>query len=491
MRPERIKQLRSSIRLVPELVRASMITQAFELEKLITATIDLSEGMEAALRSLPQAYREALIKLYRDLMYKAYDAGHTNASFKQGQYPPGTDVLSFIRDKMPLPYSLEMSLLKSFTDETATFLKTVESKEAIYEQFKKDIEKIYCDGAMEYLNALPPEAAKEAEVAEKVEQPVEAATKDSEKPKVVTPEEVRRHLEEYAKLAGSPEGANVLRTYLGLSAKAEFEEEAKDNEKPKSGVTKEEIIRKFEEYAAKAGTPEGTKVLRYYLGLPVQASVAKVVGSYEIDSLRKKVLALVQDHSFTKDELQTVVVDSVAVAKASELASALGIADLLPEGYTVTEAKMAADELAEELTKNLDLPGTLVFADLDDSLVLAFSFKSEDYEQQVLAAKQKAKSELPASPMGALDKKDQDELAMLAGLDRSGLKMMVLKDLKKTAPKVVDLISEYLTKTRNSEFKMGELAKLINAPMLDVVEKAYGRDGAEFYKHVSDKKPQV
>jgi hypothetical protein len=148
---------------------------------------------------------------------------------------------------------------------------------------------------------------------------------------------------------------------------------------------------------------------------------------------------------------------------------------------------LAADELAAELTKNLDLPGTLVFADLEDSkeLVLAFSFDKQNFQNQVLAVKKKAKSDLPGSPMGALDEKDQKELAELAHLDRGSLKMMVLKDLKKTAPKAVSLISDYLTKARNSDCKLGELAQFLNLPMVDIVEQAYGRDGAEYYKHIS------
>lgn len=443
MRPERIKQLRSSIRLVPELVRASMVTQAFELESLITATIDLSDGMEAALRSMPQSYRESLTKLYRSLMYKAYDAGYNNAQLKQGLFKQGESPIVFIRDKMPLPYSLEMTLLKAFTDDTATFLKTVEAKDSIYQQFKRDIEQIYCEGANEYLQVLPAPEAKEEEMATEVKEPAELKDETTAAKKAV----------------------------------------AEDSEKPTAGSTREEIIRKLEDYANLVGTPEGSKVIRYYLGLPVHASIeiAKTIGSYEIKELRSKVLATIGEHEFTADDQQIAVIDSLAVSEAKELADALGIADLLPEEYSLPEAKLAADELAVELTASLDLPGTLMFADVDDSLVLAFSFKAKNFEKQVQAAR-KVKSELPGGPMGVLDEKDKKELEALHLLDRGSLKMLAMKDLKKVAPKVVDLISEYLTKTRNSEFKMGELSKLFSMPMVDVVEMAYNRDGAEYFK---------
>jgi DNA polymerase III gamma/tau subunit len=307
MRPERIKELRSSIRLVPELVRASMVTQAFELEKLITATIDLSDGMETAVRSLPQAYREVVVRLYQDLMYKAYDAGYTNATLKQAQFIPGSNALTFIRDRMPLPYSLEISLLKTFTDDTATYLKTAGNKEAIYEQFKRDIEQIYCEGATEYLQALPAPEAKEANMADQknMEQPVQAKKDDDkEEKKDAKKDEKKEDKKEESKDKKEEKKDDKEEKKDSKDAKKDGKEEPakkekKDSEEPQSPGSQDEILRKLDEYAKLMGTPEGHKVMRYYLGLPVQASVAKVVGSYEIPALRAKVLALIQDHSFT------------------------------------------------------------------------------------------------------------------------------------------------------------------------------------------------
>jgi hypothetical protein len=142
------------------------------------------------------------------------------------------------------------------------------------------------------------------------------------------------------------------------------------------------------------------------------------------------------------------------------------------------------DEVAEKLTKKLDLDGSLLLMTLDDCYSLVFSFKPKDLKKLCKVEASAKDDKNLMSPMGALSVKVQDEIKALAKLPANFL----YKDLKKASTKVaVSYYSSLLTDFRNSLVALRDATKLLNAGIQGAISAVYGQDAADYYDLITAK----
>jgi hypothetical protein len=445
-----VKNARSLIARVPELIKASLITQAFEIQKVIASTFEFTDEFKEHMRSIPPHYIERAQEAYSDAMFKSFDSGYKNGAIKEKlitDRPSDSSVEDAVRLKVPMPFGLSQDLLASFETDIGGYFETAFDMSGMLQQLAKDMEKAFAEGVMEYLKTLPEDV---------LHKPKEAPAPKIEVPKVEAP------ATEVVAAAAQP-------------------------------LSREDVLKKIEEYTKLLKDPEAEEVLRYTMGLPVKTRKveARVIGPYNTQSLKQKVLELLKTHKLSEDEMQVLIVDcvvsNVGTLKDEDLASLLNEKLTLGlESPQIEAAEIAADKLADQMAQSMSLPGDLMFMKYQDDYCLVFTFERSGVaelakEGDALVFASKKKEDLPDGPQGTLTVKEQDEIKALSSLAKS---KMTYKDVKKASSKVAALLSEAMTQIRNSKVDIAEGAKALKASLEDLIVQAYGKDGLAYYQYV-------
>jgi len=509
MKIERKREIRSLIRTIPDLVRAGLVQQAFDTEKVIAATFDFSEEFLEKLGGIPQNHIEKIQETYRDILQKAFNTGFKNAEIKLKSTKLNKELVDEeldreIQIKVPMPYGIKTDLVTLSQEEIQSYLTVVPDKDTILSQFNKDIDLAYLDGVKEYLRQFPNEfdaSEKSEKVEEKKPEEVVVETEEVVVEKESTAnvatavsKDVLTALEKYAKLLGTGDAEKVLRYVLGLgdkgvevTASADSEKEEKGQkeekeEKEEKESTNSDTLSKLEAYTKLLKSPEAERVLRHTLGLPPKAVTAGLdeegqedkeskIGSYDIEVLKEKIIDLVNKHKVVEGEdLQTVIVECLesGVSEKDPEDAAKAIASKLELETTsddLDEVFGLADDLADSLTDALELEGTLVFVVTEnDDYCLTYSFDAEDLEKHV--------DEVPAE--------DKQQLSSLAKLGSS----KNLNEIRKASPKVTAHIEAILRNIRNGRVNLVAGSLQLRTNMDDMVYDVFGKPGYKYYKKV-------
>jgi hypothetical protein len=458
MKPERKSEIRSMHRLVKNLVKASLIKQAKELEAVIASTFEFSKDFMALLKNTPATYIEKIYEVYTSLMMKAFDAGVATATIKSKEaekLPEAEDLDIEIKTVMPISYGLSQDLLSSFRNSVNEFIKTLPDLDEVYAQFQKDLEEAHVEGVKNYLENMP----KEGKESEKSEEKKIEEMKQETAPEVVEPEKVAAateptanlsDLEKYTKLLGPGVAEQVLRATLGLP--------------PLSPVTASVIADVDED---------------------------DMIGPYNAGALRDKVVELVKSSQVRDSDLQSVIVDCLVSSAADmdgddlaeSLSNRLGIS-----AKTFTEVQSKLDELSLNLKDKVALPGDFVFLTHNGDYCLVFAYSKEDAENLldepedvvIAAAKPKKVGKLPRSPQGALEVDVMKEIEALAKLAKGS----TYKDVKKASPKTASYMSSILSNIRNSKVGLAEGGGMLKASLPLMVENVFGTDGLDYFNHL-------
>ena len=186
------KHIRKLIHSIPDMVKAQMVNQAFETEKIIAATFNFSDEIKELMRNTPQNYLEEVASVYSDLLYKAYKGGLNNAEIKSTTVTIQEDVEDLDHEidvRMPFSYTLKKDLNLGFRQATKKFLETVPDTAALFSQFSKDLEKAYKEGVREYLDVSKEEP-------ESVEEKIEDVQKVEEEAQEKMEENIEENIDE-------------------------------------------------------------------------------------------------------------------------------------------------------------------------------------------------------------------------------------------------------------------------------------------------------
>jgi len=173
---------------IPMLVKAHMVNQAFETEKVIAATFELSEPfLELLGGKIPPNYIEKIQEIYSDVMYKAFDTGIKSAEVKSKSTQidlklSGEELEHELAVKMPMYFGVKQDLSLLFREQLGDLLDTAgDTKENIFKQFEVDLDKSYRDGLKEYLlNDAPSEEEIDENVSPVEEDVLEEAEEEEE-----------------------------------------------------------------------------------------------------------------------------------------------------------------------------------------------------------------------------------------------------------------------------------------------------------------------
>ena len=281
-----------------------------------------------------------------------------------------------------------------------------------------------------------------------------------------------------------------------------------------------ETIKAAEEYTRIPGDSEAEMVLRYTLGLPPKGGKAekaeasfksskieagKVVGPYDTQALKGKVLSAVKTHKISDNDLQTVIIDCIVQGvnhmadsdAATAIAKKLGFDDMITDNITLDQVEERADMLAQQLDISFGLPGDTIFLNMpsptdsrSNDYCLTFNFERKDApklsrstESTTEAAKSAKNKSLPKGPQGVLSKLDQKEIAQLASLGTS----RTMKDIRKASAKVASYMKDILTSIRVGRVGISEGTRKLRANMEDVIAEVFGSDGLGFYQYLKTK----
>lgn len=526
MRKERAKQLREMVHLVPELVKASLVNQALEISRIVTATFEFSDGFKKVMRNVPPNYIEKIKEVYSNLSYKAFEDGMAQAKVKKEHIrhlaplakKDPEECLKELKSLLPLPYSLAQGLRGEFEKEVQGLISTVPDAVEIYKQFLEDMEYAFFEGVKEYMS----EAAEQHQSPDPViveVQPVEVSASLSKS-------EIIKKLEEYTKLLKDPEAERVLRATLGLSAPAapsapsgQMVEASSESDAILVTIAKElkaaaekknmsipELLQ-CDEFAhfkslEKEILEESAKAEEMVEPKPAEGDAQ--IGPFVPEQVKKMIYTAIKTHNYSEDDPQCVVLEVLVPGYAKEdpelaaktLVKKLSLESLVSGVYTKSTVEEVADILAETLTEALGLPGSVLLFEHNDDFVLAFCFEKKDQEElgkmaltsvyaseKVVAAK-KMKSGLPAGPQGALSLQDQKEVANLNDHKPGSL---TLKELKKLAPRSFDYLNSKLIQARKGEFRLKEIGRFFSGDLDGLVEQVYGQDGLSFLGYLKAK----
>jgi len=458
MKSERKSELRSMIRLIPDLVRASLIRQANEIEKVVASTFEFTKEFMSQLRNTPANYIEKIHEMYTAAMFKAFDAGLNAASLKKDIANQMTNfdkerLDRSIKVNVPMSYSLSQDLLASFKNSVNDYLKSSPNLPDIYAQFQKDMEAAHALGVLEFIGTLskPEEVIPSEQIAPPAPPMADEAVINDEQPtkevKAEAEKEVLNALEKYSKLLGPGVAEQVLRATLGLA-------------------------------------PLGKKAT-------ASVALADMVGPYDTNALRDKVLSLVKNSKLLDSDMQSIVIDCL-VAKASDLAGT-DLAKLLSnrmgfEANGLVEAQNQLDMLSIELKDKVNLPGDFVFLNHNNDYCLVFAYGTDQAGELSLlsGANTVAKTKvgaLPRSPQGAIEATSMKEIEELAKLPKGA----TYKDIKKVSSKTAAYMSSVLSDIRNSKCGIAEGGKKLKASLPEMIEAVYGTDGLDYFNHVKAK----
>lgn len=528
-------KVRSLIGTIPELVGASFHSQSIELSRVIASTFEFSDGMKKELNNVPPHYIERVRDFYQKKMYEVFEKG-----FEAG---PGieknfdfTKYDAELATKCHTPIEYINFIKDEFLKEVGDYLKSVVNMDGIQIQIGMDVDAIYKAGIEEYLKgpreaALkagpvqpvepvapppPPEAPPAAEAppadappaspAESEVDPLAVISKAIEAHKLVSAsiskEEIQSKFEEYTKLLNNPMAEEVLRYVLGLQPKVV-------SAPPTVTADAKEIVKDRgdeKETAVESGEFNEDPDI-----MPIEAKV----GPYVIPHLRNRILDVIPAMKMDDDEEQHMLVDCVSSSMskkgydvaAGEIANALDIVEAIDES-TYDEVNIAAEVLAADLTQAVGLPGQFQFVDCDDNYCLVFAFDKKSIPQmkpiastiEVTARKRKDNKGIAEididTPMGALDKKNQEELSFLLGCGMKPgsiafTKAAKLSDFKGSAPTFHKYLSDKIKSALSGDITMKALKEVCNSNMSELAEKIYGADGRKYLEIHANQKVKV
>ena len=187
MKAERKKEIRSLVHTVPLLIKAHMVNQAFDTEKVIMATFELSEPFLDLLGGkIPPNHIDRIQEVYGDIMYKAFNVGIKTGEVKSKSTEvntalTGEDLDREIEIKIPMYFGIKKDLIALFTEQLGDILTSVpDLKEDIVTQFNRDMDRSYLDGVKEYLNLNNTETLEPTEVPEAAPSPIEEEMEEEE-----------------------------------------------------------------------------------------------------------------------------------------------------------------------------------------------------------------------------------------------------------------------------------------------------------------------
>jgi hypothetical protein len=596
MKPERKKEIRSLVHTVPTLIKAHMVNQAFETEKVIAATFDLSDPfLEIVGGKIPQNHIEKVQEVYSDLMYKSFNVGLKSGEVKTKSVEvdknlAGPELDHELDIKMPMYFGVKQDLMLMFKEQLGEILDTVpDIKENLALQFEKDVEGAYREGLKEFLSLESPventpnsdeeiidegtdvvddsdeeievdldddlddldadenvddeeddESALQEDVDvsfdsvedaedEHVKATVVASALDAtaatalkvweayastdlkelfreqskaglhrdnaqmvqgfsdwlvkgNKAELYIPFEsnvisnevdksVLNRLEQYAKLLKNSTAEKVLRYTLGLPV----------SKKAKASVVSAEdksIASKLEAYTKLLKDPMAEKVLRYTLGLPIKkvsASVSNMVGTYDPEMLRNKIISSIKSHKIEAgiNDFETIIVDCVVsgIDKMPEekalrkLGKALDI-----KASSMNAFEMKVDVLAQKLDDALQLPGDIVFVNIDGDYCLTYNMKPEDISR--IQGSTKKKSNLTSS--------DRSQIEALSRLSKS----KTIRDIQRASEKASAHIKKILSDIRFGKVGIVEGSSKLRASLEEVIADVFGVEGINYYKQL-------
>lgn len=543
MEARRKQEIRSLIHTIPSLVKAHLVNQAFETETIIASTFELSEPFQALMHNIPQNYIEKIASWYSKLSFKAFQGGLNEAKLKLQTVdmtaPAGEERNEEIKVKIPMPYSLSQHLTKTFQDNIGDQIQTVPDSSKIFIQFKQDLEQAYRDGVSEHLLMLDEEKSAEEpeEIFEEEPDVVDGTEFEDDAAKREEDEEVKEDeaamepesdIDEEAflkELLDDIESEPTLdrEDHIDTPVEGATKGRKEDMSEKKlasklkddailADVTPNEVMRALEEYTKIPGDADAERVLRYTLGLPplgaqatasVKRSVVrggKVVGPYDTQALKQKVLTSAKTHVLDDSDLQTIVIDSIVAninemgspEAAQAIAKKLGFGEALASGeVSLEDVKTRSDILAQKLTNSIGLPGDVIFLDIDGDYLLTFAFHRSDAGKlgresgtTTEAAKTAKRRPLPGGPQGVLSKKDQSQIASLASLSKS----RTMRDIRKASPKVAAYLNDVLKNIRTGRVGLSEGSSKLRANISDVVAEVFGLDGLGYFEFLKTKK---
>jgi hypothetical protein len=596
MKPERKKEIRSLVHTVPTLIKAHMVNQAFETEKVIAATFDLSDQfLEIVGGKIPQNHIEKVQEVYSDLMYKSFNVGLKSGEVKAKSVSldknlSGPQLDHELEIKMPMYFGVKQDLMLMFKEQLGDILDTVpDIKENLALQFEKDVEGAYREGLKEFLSLDAPvennndevldegadvvdeddveievdldddldeldeeneendgneeeEEEDESALQEDLDMSFESAEEEHVKATVVASaldataatalkvweayasedlkelfkeqskaglhrdnaqmvqglsdwlvkgnkaefyipfesnvvsnevdKSVLNRLEQYAKLLKNSTAEKVLRYSLGLPV----------GKKAKASVVSAEdksIANKLEAYTKLLKNPMAEKVLRYTLGLPVKkvsASVSEnMVGTYHPEMLRNKIISSIKSHKIEAgiNDFETIIVDCVVsgINKMSE-AKALRMLEkaLDIKASNMNAFDVKADVLAQKLDDALQLPGDIVFVNIDGDYCLTYNMKPEDVSR--IQGSTKKKSNLTNS--------DKSQIEALSRLSKS----KTIRDIQRASEKASAHLKKILSDIRFGKVGIAEGSSKLRASLEDVVADVFGAEGINYYKQL-------
>jgi hypothetical protein len=303
MRLERKTEIRSLIKTIPLLVKAGLVSQAFETEKIIASTFNFSDEFLATLGGIPQNHIETIQEIYSDVMSKSYDTGYKTAEVKikstsiDMKLPPE----EFDREleiRMPMAFGTAQAFLDVFREQINKYFEaTPDTLMTVMEQFEKDLLLSYKDGIKDYLNTNPVthEEKKDAETV--VEEPKEAPALQIEKEVSVSldtatemraklaasvfsehaPREIKKLFKLQAEGGHNKANARMLIEFAEWMVRGRKADDYIPDETYKTVATNidKSLLKKLEDYAKLLGSGDAEKVLRYTLGLPLKGKTAK------------------------------------------------------------------------------------------------------------------------------------------------------------------------------------------------------------------------
>ena len=295
---------------------------------------------------------------------------------------------------------------------------------------------------------------------------------------------VIQRLEKYAKLLKNSTAEKVLRYTLGLPVKKAEGAFNLATEKEKSENADSGIISKLEAYTKLLKDPTAEKVLRYTLGLPIKkvsAATQKMIGPYDAGLLRNKILGSLKSHSIVEadvDNYQNIVVDCVLsgiddMPKEKALQQLNKVLEIRASSFFEFDQK--ADVLAQKLDAALQLPGEVVFVNLDGDYCLTYNIKPDDLNR-IQAKKDK---ENPFQKK--ISTEDMRQIECLSRLSKS----KTIRDINKASEKVANYLKRILSDIRFGRVGIVEGSFQLNANLEDIVAEVFGTQGLKHFKYLN------
>ena len=157
----RKKEIRTMVKDIPEMIRAGLINQAFEAEKIIASTFDFSDEFLEKIGGIPQNYIERMQDIYGDLLQRAFNSGFKTAEVKLKSTTinfslPEEELNRELEVKIPMSYGMKQDIVNMFRDEIKSMVESIPcGGEELSVQFDKDLEVAFKDGVKEYISNAP------------------------------------------------------------------------------------------------------------------------------------------------------------------------------------------------------------------------------------------------------------------------------------------------------------------------------------------------